>query len=207
MPKKGRKTSKRTTLKDKYKIQKRVVEKHRKDRKNAKKDTKGNGKSRTKSNKDPGIPNSWPFKDQLLREVDATKQRMEERKRRIEDEKRLRDVELSRDKRKRNLEELVNDANQANAAFNNNSGGDDDVDDGAAAGASDSIGQSSRRAYLRELRKVIDSSDVILQVLDARFPHSSRATAIEDAILSNPSKKVRKRASTRPPRARQKLPN
>ena len=31
-------------------------------------------------------------------------------------------------------------------------------------------GQNSRRAYLSELRKVIERSDVILQVLDARDP-------------------------------------
>lgn len=30
------------------------------------------------------------------------------------------------------------------------------------------LGQNSRRAYLRELRKVVSTADVILQVLDAR---------------------------------------
>ena len=64
--KKGK--SKRTSLKDKYKIERRVVQKHRKDRKEAKKNP---GKFNNKSKKDPGIPNSWPFKEEVRRAVDT----------------------------------------------------------------------------------------------------------------------------------------
>ena len=37
----------------------------------------------------------------------------------------------------------------------------------------------SRRAYYKELKKVIDASDVILQVLDARDPEGCRSQEIE----------------------------
>mmetsp|Transcript_23701 Transcript_23701/g.33961 ORF Transcript_23701/g.33961 Transcript_23701/m.33961 type:complete len:125 (-) Transcript_23701:1372-1746(-) len=70
--KKGK--SKRTTLKDKYKIQTRVTEHHRKQRKQNKRDAK-NGKHSGKKQKDPGIPNSWPFKQDLLKEIQQAKER------------------------------------------------------------------------------------------------------------------------------------
>ena len=54
--KKGK--SKRISLKDKYKIQHRVVETHRKTRKQAKRDAKAGIVRHDKKNKDPGIPNS-----------------------------------------------------------------------------------------------------------------------------------------------------
>ena len=53
------------------------------------------------------------------------------------------------------------------------------------------LGQQSRRAYLRELKKVVESADVILQVLDARDPNGSRAsTYVENMILSHPDKRM-----------------
>mmetsp|Transcript_33183 Transcript_33183/g.76560 ORF Transcript_33183/g.76560 Transcript_33183/m.76560 type:complete len:460 (+) Transcript_33183:720-2099(+) len=52
-------------------------------------------------------------------------------------------------------------------------------------------GQASRRAYLRTLRSVVDSSDVILQILDARDPAGTRVSAaIEDAVLADPSRRM-----------------
>lgn len=52
-------------------------------------------------------------------------------------------------------------------------------------------GRQSRRAYLRELRKVIDASDVILQVLDARDPMGTRmGRSAEEAILSRHDKRM-----------------
>ena len=72
--KKGK--SKRISLKDKYKIQHRVVETHRKTRKQAKRDAKA-GIVRHNKKKDPGIPNSWPFKQELLQDIKQSNERME----------------------------------------------------------------------------------------------------------------------------------
>lgn len=69
-----KKASKRMTCHKRYKIQKKVREHHRKLRKEAKK--RGHKKPR----KDPGVPNSAPFKEALLREAELRKQRLEELK-------------------------------------------------------------------------------------------------------------------------------
>jgi nuclear GTP-binding protein len=41
---------------------------------------------------------------------------------------------------------------------------------------------SSSKAFLRELRKVIDRSDVIIQVLDARDPDGTRSRWVEEEV-------------------------
>ena len=41
---------------------------------------------------------------------------------------------------------------------------------------------SSAKAFMRELRKVIDRSDVIIQVLDARDPDGTRSRWVEDEV-------------------------
>jgi nuclear GTP-binding protein len=43
----------------------------------------------------------------------------------------------------------------------------------------------SRKAYSKELKEVIQNSDVILQVLDARDPLSCRSKELESQILSH----------------------
>ena len=52
------------------------------------------------------------------------------------------------------------------------------------------LGQNSRRAYLGELRKVIENADIVLHVLDARDPLGTRSTSIEEMTLSNYRKKL-----------------
>lgn len=68
--------SKRVSLKKKYKIIKKVKEHHKKKAKEAKK----LGLNRKpKVEKDPGIPNDWPFKEQELKALEARRARaMEE---------------------------------------------------------------------------------------------------------------------------------
>ena len=78
--------SKRMSLKQKYKIVKKVKEHHKKKAKEEKK----LGKKRVPP-KDPGIPNQWPFKAELLKELDWEKKRaLAEDKRRKEERKRAR---------------------------------------------------------------------------------------------------------------------
>ena len=62
--------SKRMSLKQKYKIVKKVKEHHKKKAKEEKKSGR-----KQKAPKDPGIPNQWPFKADLLKELDWEKQR------------------------------------------------------------------------------------------------------------------------------------
>jgi len=62
--------SKRVTLRQKHKVLRKVKEHHRKKRKEAKKEGKAGGQ-RKKVDKDPGIPNEWPFKEQELKALEA----------------------------------------------------------------------------------------------------------------------------------------
>ena len=48
----------------------------------------------------------------------------------------------------------------------------------------------SRKAYYRELKRVIEASDVVIQVLDARDPMGCRSTEIEQEALSQNKKVV-----------------
>lgn len=64
--------SKRVSLKKKYKVIKKVKEHHKKKAKEAKK----LGLNRKhKVEKDPGIPNDWPFKEQELKALEARRAR------------------------------------------------------------------------------------------------------------------------------------
>ncbi|KAL7441916.1 hypothetical protein ACHAXH_008299 [Discostella pseudostelligera] len=186
--------SKRVTLKDKYKIQRRVVETGRKNRKQAKRDAKAGIVKHDKKRKDPGIPNSWPFKQELLQNIKQEKERMEHRKL---EEKERRKQGGGGAASAGNLTELMAQANQMRSEFDakhgvatTTAGGGDDAVDGVRT-ISESHGQQSRRAYLRSLKKVIESSDVILQVLDARDPMGTRIhPAIESGILSHFDKRM-----------------
>jgi nuclear GTP-binding protein len=180
--KKGK--SKRTTLKDKYKIQRRVVETHRKNRKQAKRDAKAGIVRHDKKKKDPGIPNSWPFKQELLQDIKRSNERIEQKKA----EEKERRAALRKDPT--SLTELMVQANQQQNEFDARTGNTTTADE-AIRSSKESHGQQSRRAYLRELKKVIEASDVILQVLDARDPLGTRIhPAIEAGILSHFDKRM-----------------
>jgi Predicted GTPases len=174
--KKGK--SKRVTLKDKYKVQRRVVESHRKSKKQAKRDAKAGIVRHDKRKKDPGIPNSWPFKNELLNQVARAKELAEKAK-----------LENKQNTSAKNLEELMARANADRAAFDDRIATQAVAHDGRTQ--KHALGQQSRRAYLSTLRKVIDASDIILQVLDARDPMGTRIhPSIEETILSHYDKKM-----------------
>lgn len=66
MVKLKKRASKRLGVAQREKVKKKVSEHHRKQRKAAKK----NPQWKSKLRKDPGIPNSYPFKEQLLQEIE-----------------------------------------------------------------------------------------------------------------------------------------
>eukprot|EP00611_Tribonema_gayanum_P023130 TRINITY_DN4809_c0_g1_i4.p1 TRINITY_DN4809_c0_g1~~TRINITY_DN4809_c0_g1_i4.p1 ORF type:complete len:676 (-),score=242.98 TRINITY_DN4809_c0_g1_i4:144-2111(-) len=181
--KKGK--SGRTTLKQKYKIDRKVKEHKRQQRKDAKKNPHLHKK------KDPGIPNSIPFKAEVLAEIEYAKKRAEEHKQAQKDKRKL---ELARRRGllppEATMESLAEKAAATQAAFMETDDANAAGDDAGMEAKERRHGEQSRRAYLRELRKVVDHSDVVLQVLDARDPLGSRASAVEEAVLSRPGKKL-----------------
>ncbi|NXC70232.1 GNL3 protein, partial [Anhinga anhinga] len=159
-----RKASKRLTCHKRYKIQKKIREHHRKVRKEAKK------RGRRKPKKDPGIPSAAPFKEELLREAEQRKQRLEELKQR---------QKLNRQKeheKKRKLEAKKSEAKIQEKAKGKESSGK------SKAKTSKPLDKNSKKSFCRELNKVIEASDVVLEVLDARDPMGCRCPQLEQAV-------------------------
>ncbi|KAJ7328620.1 Guanine nucleotide-binding protein-like 3 [Desmophyllum pertusum] len=94
-----KKQSKRMTCHKRFKIERKVKEHLRKQRKEAK--LNGNTK---KHKKDPGVPNLFPFKEEILKQAEEKKRRQEEANER---RKQSRQKEVNK---KRNLESLQKDA-------------------------------------------------------------------------------------------------
>ncbi|KAI8898167.1 hypothetical protein BC833DRAFT_590762 [Globomyces pollinis-pini] len=86
--------SKRQTCRDRYKVLHRINEKHRKDRKDMK---NGVPPKRSVSKKDPGIPNNYPFKQELLMKAAEEKLRLKEEKLKRREEKREKKNLLQKD--------------------------------------------------------------------------------------------------------------
>ncbi|NXV88723.1 GNL3 protein, partial [Calonectris borealis] len=159
-----KKASKRLTCHKRYKIQKKIREHHRKVRKEAKK------RGRKKPKKDPGVPSAAPFKEELLREAEQRKQRLEELKQK---------QKLNRQKeheKKRKLEAKKNAAKIKEKAEGKESSGK------SKAKTSKLLDKNSKKSFCRELKKVIEASDVVLEVLDARDPMGCRCPQLEQAV-------------------------
>ncbi|XP_071720321.1 guanine nucleotide-binding protein-like NSN1 [Rutidosis leptorrhynchoides] len=171
MPKRSKKSkSKRVTLKQKHKVIKKVKEHHKKKAKEAKK--LGLNK-RTKVEKDPGIPNDWPFKEQELKALEARRTKALEE---IEQKKAARKERAK--KRKLGLleddgDDITNLAEQVSAKEKEFS----------QKIISDNSSKTPERLFYKELARVIEASDVILEVLDARDPIGTRCTDIEKMVL------------------------
>ncbi|NXC98080.1 GNL3 protein, partial [Certhia familiaris] len=168
-----RKASKRLSCHKRYKIQKKIREHHRKVRKEAKK------RGHKKPKKDPGIPSAAPFKEELLREAEQRKQRLEELKQK---------QKLNRQKeheKKRKLEAKKNAATIKEKAEGEESFGK------SKGKTKKLLNKNSKKSFCRELTKVLEASDVVLEVLDARDPMGCRCPQLEQAVTcSGENKKL-----------------
>uniref|UniRef100_A0A8B9TI60 Guanine nucleotide-binding protein-like 3 n=1 Tax=Anas platyrhynchos TaxID=8839 RepID=A0A8B9TI60_ANAPL len=155
-----RKASKRLSCHKRYKIQKKIREHHRKVRKEAKK------RGRKKPKKDPSVPGAAPFKEALLREAEQRRQRLEElqQKQKLDRQKEL--------EKRRKL-----DAKKNAAKIEEQTEG------------TEVLHKKSKKSLHSELEKVIEASDVILEVLDARDPMGCRCPQLEQAITCSGGEK------------------
>lgn len=204
-------TSKRTTTRMREGIKKKAAAQQRKNKKIAKKDV--TWKSRQK--KDPGIPASFPYKEQIILELEENrrveKERKEEFRLRKQQERqealaRGADVEdLMEEDENDNDEQtegglaaLLESAQQAARQYDNDDDSDDmenDSDEDVEIEISDSEVDradldKSRKAYDKIFKAVVDASDVVLYVLDARDPESTRSKKVEQAVLKSGGKRL-----------------
>eukprot|EP00929_Paragymnodinium_shiwhaense_P108142 TRINITY_DN74461_c0_g1_i1.p1 TRINITY_DN74461_c0_g1~~TRINITY_DN74461_c0_g1_i1.p1 ORF type:complete len:494 (-),score=171.56 TRINITY_DN74461_c0_g1_i1:322-1803(-) len=155
-----KKNSKRQKLSLKYNVQKRVRETKRRVRKQAKK--MGLDK-KSKKKKDPGIPNTWPFKAELLAEIERKKEQKEQEvlKKRAESKAKAQKEQQKEIKNKRFLQREKEREKR------------------------DKLAEIVKRQQSEALRKVLNSSEVLLEVLDARDPQGCRCSALEQWALEN----------------------
>lgn len=172
-----KRASKRQTMHQKYKIKKRVKDHHVKLKKGT---VVGHRKGKTQDNR---IPSAWPYKAELLNEIQRAKDKLEQTKADAKEKR----ADLIRQKRQNMATSLLKTAEGSTMEYEEE---DSEEEEEEAAPAVANLGQNSRRSFLGELRKIVENADVLLHVLDARDPIGTKSTAIEEMILSNHGKKL-----------------
>lgn len=170
-----KKPSKRQPARLRYKIEKKVKDHNRKLKKEAKKNPK------SKKAKPIQIPNECPFKDDILKEVEAVKKHKEEERQKKKDLAKLEKQKKMEEKKnsKPSIGALVENAQargKVHDAFKT-----DDVSDEIEFGK-DRKQENSLKTYYREFKKVISEAEVILEVVDARDPLGTRCSQVEEAV-------------------------
>ncbi|OLY79343.1 Guanine nucleotide-binding protein-like 3-like protein [Smittium mucronatum] len=171
-----------------YKIHKKSVDKKKKDKKLQKKNP-----SFTRPKKDPGIPSMYPFKEKLLNQIELVKKQKQDEKinQKLANKKKQLEDAFSN---KRSISELAESAAVRGEDYEmevSNRAEEDEYSQGMEVeGVATGDKDNSRRAYYREFIKVVQSSDVILEVLDARDPLGTRSKQIEQLISEKYGKKL-----------------
>ncbi|KAI0079950.1 hypothetical protein K474DRAFT_1658485 [Panus rudis PR-1116 ss-1] len=177
MPRIRKKTSKRGTTHQRQKIKHKVAE----TRKKRKKEAKKNPQWKSKKLKDPGIPNNFPYKDQILAEIAAQRRQAEEEKqRRKEAKKAARAEQEGRDSQSPEPEvgfSSLPSSSKATFAAPESSKPNIPVEN-------DEEAPILLNPDLPNLKAVLDKADVVIELLDARDPLAFRSDAIENAAGS-----------------------
>lgn len=206
-------TSKRSTTRMREGIKKKAAAQRRKNKKVAKKDV--TWKSRV--NKDPGIPSSFPYKEQIIHELEENRRIEKEKKEELRQQKQAaREALLANggmadaddamdesgddsDSEGNGMSALMESARQAaesyeGADLEDDDGMDEDLDavDLEVSDTEVDTGDidKSRKAYDKIFKTVVDASDVVLYVLDARDPESTRSRKVEEAVLQAGGKRL-----------------
>uniref|UniRef100_A0A0K0DV02 Guanine nucleotide-binding protein-like 3 homolog n=1 Tax=Strongyloides stercoralis TaxID=6248 RepID=A0A0K0DV02_STRER len=179
------KASKRVTCRQRYKIEKKVREHNRKVRKEAKK--KGLHK---KARKPDVIPNNCPFKSEMLAMAEIRREEIkaEADKRRAQkklEKTKKKKVGISEAGVKRKLNTIGSIDSIAQKALVNGEAYDMDVlkDFDEINNCNSATTDTSYKKYASEVKKTIEVSDVLLEILDARNPLGSRNINLEKSIL------------------------
>ncbi|SNX82758.1 related to nuclear GTPase [Melanopsichium pennsylvanicum] len=171
MVKVKKRASKRLKLAQREKVKKKVKEHRRKSRRDERRSTQW----KSKAKKDPGIPNSFPYKEQLLNEIES-------KRRLLEEEKLARKAEKLAE---RNTDKDADEAedSDAEAAEEGEELDDDDMLDDLPLTAP---------LYRGTLSELLDSDEIktIILTLDARDPQSFRSPWLEAEVSNAKNKKL-----------------
>lgn len=182
------KSSARSTTKQRNKVEKAITNASKKSRKLA----KANPQNRSKLKKDPGVPKLFPFKEKVLKEIEQSRQNLEnERQKRKEQQMAGDQVGMqSRDMEGAGMEvEGSGMARLAQLAEERDVQFEEDgmmVDDEGDMVEDATKKDTSRKAYNKEFKKVMEDADVILYILDARDPEGTRSKEVEQQIRESP---------------------
>ncbi|KAJ7265837.1 hypothetical protein B0H12DRAFT_1099727 [Mycena haematopus] len=213
MPRIRKKTSNRGTTNDRKKLLNKVRESRKKKVKAAKK----NPQWKSKTKKDPGIPNNFPYKDQILAEIaDQRRVAVEEKQRRKEQKK----------TKKNSVDDSDAEDEDVDDAASDNEKTDAQADEffaevkalGLAQGFDGIASLSAKRLDNRKLKPreipmevdepveeevpvlinrdfphlqaVLNDADVIVEILDARDPLPFRSAHLEELASATSSKRI-----------------
>lgn len=171
-----KKPSKRQPARLRYKIEKKVKEHNRKQKKIAKK------KPKSKKPKPVQIPNVCPFKEDILKEVEAVKKHKEEERQKRREQAKLEKQKKMEEKKNNNIgmDTLVANAEARGKVHDAFKGNDDESAD--VEFGKDRTQENSLKTYYREFKKVISEAEVILEIVDARDPLGTRCIQVEEAV-------------------------
>ncbi|SPO22308.1 related to nuclear GTPase [Ustilago trichophora] len=171
MVKVKKRASKRLKLAQREKVKKKVKEHRRKTRRDERRSTQW----KSKAKKDPGIPNSFPYKEQLLNEIET--------KRRIQEEEKL--ARKAEKLAERNGEQAAEEQETSDVE----GAEDDDEMDGEDILDDIPLTAPLYRGTLSELL-ASDEIKTIVVALDARDPQSFRSPWLEAEVSNSKNKKL-----------------
>ncbi|CEP23801.1 NUG1 [Cyberlindnera jadinii] len=201
--------SKRGTTRMREGIKKKAAAHRKKQNKLAKKDPTW----KSKHKKDPGIPSSFPYKDRIVNEIEETKRQHAEERERLRELKRqerlasgenvgdaMEEDDDENDNGDSNgLAALLESAQQAAKEYEGEDSDEDSEDEEdlevvdyeiSDDSDDDSELDKSRKAYDKIFKTVVEASDVVLYVLDARDPEGTRSRKVEQAVLQSQGKRL-----------------
>lgn len=186
-----KKQSKRMLAKRRYKIEKKVRD-HKKKLKKQEKLHK-----HKKSPKDPGIPNSLPFKDKVIKEFRGamkkeknSRNELREQMKKIRQNGKEKEFLLSRGIYGKGdrfflLKKQIEDAAKVNGQSLDIIPSEVDLESDDVKASTSGSSVSNLKNYHKEFQKVIEGSDVLIEVLDARDPLGTRCPDVEKALVSS----------------------
>ncbi|CDW80860.1 gtp-binding protein- [Stylonychia lemnae] len=180
MPKIRKRTTRRVTLKKKYSIQKSAKDTKRKIKKEAKKMQK-RGILHKNTKKEVVIPNSYPYKEELMNEAEK---KMQEEKDIKAHQKALEKANAQLPKGETHFAQVI----KGNVKKQEEEKLQDGLTHQEIAEAERLIDPQAskvnnvyqyKKGYAKEVRKLVEQSDIVIEMLDARDPEGSRNHDLE----------------------------